>query len=157
MIGDGVGLGFLIKGELYRGARSGGSEFGHVRLRRGGPQCRCGGRGCIEAFLADYALHRDAQLIDHRPAPDGLMPSEDAMNAIVGARGPATRPSWPCSGKPARCWATRSASSIQTLEPDHIVLCGPGTAPWTSCSRPSRRRLELQTIPQFGRWRPFTW
>src|SRR5918993_1233247 len=47
MVGDGVGLGFLIEGELYRGARFGGSEFGHVRLRRSGPQCRCGGRGCI--------------------------------------------------------------------------------------------------------------
>src|SRR6185436_17257414 len=63
MIGDGVGLGLLLDGKLYRGARSGGSEFGHIRLDRRGPQCRCGGRGCIEASLADYAIARDALLV----------------------------------------------------------------------------------------------
>ncbi|MBF9233295.1 ROK family protein [Microvirga alba] len=148
MVGDGVGMGFLINGELYRGARFGGSEFGHVRLRRGGPQCRCGGRGCIEAFLADYALHRDAQLIDHRPAPTVLMPGEDAMDAIVAqAR----------AGDTALLNLFREAGEvlgdavgilIQTLEPDHIVICGPGTRA-IDLLRPSfEAALESQTIPE---------
>src|SRR5918998_196776 len=64
MVGDGVGLGFLIQGELYRGARFGGSEFGHVRLRRSGPQCRCGGGGRIAAHLAHFAPPPDAQPLD---------------------------------------------------------------------------------------------
>ncbi|KAB0268357.1 ROK family protein [Microvirga brassicacearum] len=148
MIGDGVGLGFLVQGELYRGARSGGSEFGHVRLRRSGPQCRCGGRGCIEAFLADYALHRDAQLIDHRPAPTLLIPSEDAMNAVVAqAR----------SGDPALLNLFREAGEvlgdaagilIQTLEPDHIVICGPGTRAMDLLRPSFDAALESQTIPE---------
>ncbi|NIX75784.1 ROK family transcriptional regulator [Microvirga terricola] len=148
MVGDGVGMGFLINGELYRGARFGGSEFGHVRLRRGGPQCRCGGRGCIEAFLADYALHRDAQLIDHRPAPTALIPGEDAMDSIVAqAR----------AGDPALQNLFREAGEvlgdavgilIQTLEPDHIVICGPGTRA-IDLLRPSfEAALESQTIPE---------
>jgi len=148
MVGDGVGLGFLIQGELYRGARFGGSEFGHVRLRRSGPQCRCGGRGCIEAYLADYALHRDAQLIDHRPAPTALIPSEDAMNAIVQqARG----------GDAALSNLFREAGEvlgdavgilIQTLEPDHIVICGPGTRAMDLLRPSFEATLETQTIPE---------
>ncbi len=148
MIGDGVGLGFLVQGELYRGARSGGSEFGHVRLRRSGPQCRCGGRGCIEAFLADYALHRDAQLIDHRPAPTALMPTEDAMSSIVAqAR----------AGDPALLNLFREAGEVlgdaagilvQTLEPDHIVICGPGTRAMDLLRPSFEAALESQTIPE---------
>ncbi|MFC4175571.1 ROK family protein [Microvirga sp. GCM10011540] len=148
MVGDGVGLGFLIQGELYRGARFGGSEFGHVRLRRSGPQCRCGGRGCIEAFLADYALHRDAQLIDHRPAPTVLIPGEDAMDAIVAqAR----------AGHPALANLFREAGEvlgdavgilIQTLEPDHIVICGPGTRAMDLLRPSFEAALESQTIPE---------
>jgi predicted NBD/HSP70 family sugar kinase len=148
MVGDGVGLGFLIGGELYRGARSGGSEFGHVRLRRGGPQCRCGGRGCVEAFLADYALHRDAQLIDQRPAPDGLMPGEDAM-AVITARARA--------GDPALAALFREAGEVlgdavgvvvQTLEPDHVVICGPGTRAWDLLQPSFETAFEQQTIPE---------
>ena len=148
MVGDGVGLGFLINGELYRGARSGGSEFGHVRLRRSGPQCRCGGRGCIEAFLADYALHRDAQLIDHRPAPSGLMPGEAAMTAIVEqAR----------AGDPGLLNLFRKAGEvlgdavgilIQTLEPDHVVICGPATRAMDLLRPTFEAALETQTIPE---------
>ncbi|RDI62500.1 putative NBD/HSP70 family sugar kinase [Microvirga subterranea] len=148
MVGDGVGLGFLIQGELYRGARFGGSEFGHVRLRRSGPQCRCGGRGCIEAYLADYALYRDAQLIDHRPAPTVLLPGEDAMTDIVAqAR----------SGDAALANLFREAGEvlgdavgilIQTLEPDHVVICGPGTRAMDLLRPSFEAALETQTIPE---------
>jgi hypothetical protein len=72
-------MGFLIQGELSRGAPFGGSGFGHVRRS---------GRGCVEACPADYALHRDVQLIDHRPAPAVPLPGEDAMATIVGRATP---------------------------------------------------------------------
>ena len=149
MIGDGVGLGFLVQGELYRGARSGGSEFGHVRLRRSGPQCRCGGRGCIEAFLADYALHRDAQLIDHRPAPTALMPSEDAMSTHrrAGAGGRSGARST-CFGRPARCWATPRASSSRPSSRIISSSAARARGPWTSCGPSFEAALELQTIPE---------
>ncbi len=148
MVGDGVGMGFLIQGELYRGARFGGSEFGHVRLRRSGPQCRCGGRGCIEAYLADYALHRDAQLIDHRPAPTLLLPGEEAMNGIVEqarAGNPALLNLFQEAGE---VLGDAVAILIQTLEPDHIVICGPGTRAMDLLRPSFEAALESQTIPE---------
>ncbi|WP_210495332.1 ROK family protein [Microvirga antarctica] len=148
MIGDGVGLGFLVQGELYRGARSGGSEFGHVRLRRSGPQCRCGGRGCIEAFLADYALHRDAQLIDHRPAPAVLIPSEDAMNAIVAQARAGDTALLNLFREAGEVLGDAAGILIQTLEPDHIVICGPGTRAMDLLRPSFEAALESQTIPE---------
>lgn len=148
MVGDGVGLGFLIQGELYRGARFGGSEFGHVRLRRSGPQCRCGGRGCIEAYLADYALHRDAQLIDHRPAPTLLLPSEDAMNAVVEQARNGDLALLNLFHEAGEVLGDAVGILIQTLEPDHIVLCGPGTRAMDLLRPSFEAALESQTIPE---------
>ncbi len=58
-IEHGVGMGAVIAGRLYRGAHGVGAEFGHTKIRPGGALCRCGQRGCIEAYLADYAILRE--------------------------------------------------------------------------------------------------
>ena len=59
-IEHGVGMGAVIGGRLLRGARGFGAEFGHTKIQRSGALCRCGQRGCIEAYLADYAILREA-------------------------------------------------------------------------------------------------
>ncbi len=56
----GVGLGVVIDGRLYRGARGLGAEFGHTKVQIDGALCRCGQRGCLEAYVADFALRREA-------------------------------------------------------------------------------------------------
>jgi predicted NBD/HSP70 family sugar kinase len=55
-IGRGVGLGIILGGEVYRGARGGAGEFGHVSVVEDGPLCECGKHGCLEALVADPAL-----------------------------------------------------------------------------------------------------
>ena len=37
-----------------------GVEFGHIKVVDEGAPCRCGQRGCLEAYVADYALVRAA-------------------------------------------------------------------------------------------------
>ena len=58
----GVGLGIVLDGALFRGARGLGAEFGHTKVQIDGALCRCGQRGCLEAYVADYALAREAGL-----------------------------------------------------------------------------------------------
>ena len=60
-IEHGVGMGFVINNRLYRGARGMGMELGHTKVQLDGALCRCGQRGCLEAYLADYALVREAR------------------------------------------------------------------------------------------------
>ena len=35
-------------------------ELGHTKVQLDGALCRCGQRGCLEAYIADYALAREA-------------------------------------------------------------------------------------------------
>ncbi len=61
-IEHGVGMGIVIDGKIYRGTRGCGAEFGHTKVQLDGALCRCGQRGCLEAYLADYALLREANI-----------------------------------------------------------------------------------------------
>jgi predicted NBD/HSP70 family sugar kinase len=59
-IEHGVGMGFVLNHRLYRGAQRLGMELGHTKVQLDGALCRCGQRGCLEAYVADYALAREA-------------------------------------------------------------------------------------------------
>jgi len=59
-IEHGVGMGLVINHRIYRGARGLGPELGHTKVHLDGALCRCGQRGCLEAYVADYALVREA-------------------------------------------------------------------------------------------------
>lgn len=56
----GVGMGFVMNHRIYRGAQRLGLELGHTKVQLDGALCRCGQRGCLEAYVADYALAREA-------------------------------------------------------------------------------------------------
>ena len=59
-IEHGLGMGLVLNHRLYRGARGLGLELGHTKVQLDGALCRCGQRGCLEAYVADYALVREA-------------------------------------------------------------------------------------------------
>ena len=83
MIGHGVGMGLLSDGGPFPGTQGFSSEIGHVRLQPAGAQCRCDQRGCIEAYLADYALYRDARSVANLPIISHQQPSENQMADLV--------------------------------------------------------------------------
>lgn len=83
MVGHGVGMGLLVDGGPFPGPRGASSEIGHVRRHPAGAQCRCGQRGCIEAYLADYALYRDARTIANLSMTSHQQPSEEQMAELV--------------------------------------------------------------------------
>mgnify|MGYP001195387321 CR=1 FL=1 len=59
-IEHGVGMGLVLNHRIYRGAQGLGMELGHTKVQLDGALCRCGQRGCLEAYVADYALAREA-------------------------------------------------------------------------------------------------
>lgn len=60
-LGTGVGGGVIIGGKLFEGNESKGTELGHMVIVRGGEQCTCGRRGCLEAYASATALIRDTK------------------------------------------------------------------------------------------------
>ncbi|WP_247388477.1 MULTISPECIES: ROK family protein [unclassified Bradyrhizobium] len=124
MVGHGVGMGVVLDGEARWGAGA-GSEIGHVKLGSNGPQCRCQ-RGCIEAYLADYALYRDARTFLDLPPADSQQPSEAQM-ALLRERALGGDPHLEYLFQQAgRALAEAVAATISVLRPHHVVLAGPG-------------------------------
>ncbi|WP_344779873.1 ROK family transcriptional regulator [Microbacterium kribbense] len=55
-LGDGIGSGLLLGGEVLRGHNGTAGELGHTIIMEGGPLCRCGNRGCLEAIAGGPAI-----------------------------------------------------------------------------------------------------
>ena len=51
----GIGLGIVLRGEIYRGAYGGAGEFGHVKVG-GDLLCECGVTGCLEAVASEVGI-----------------------------------------------------------------------------------------------------
>jgi glucokinase len=56
-LGTGIGGGIVLDGRILEGAHSHGGELGHMKVDiTGGRQCRCGQRGCVEAYASATAV-----------------------------------------------------------------------------------------------------
>ncbi|HEV2068415.1 MAG TPA: ROK family protein [Acidimicrobiales bacterium] len=64
----GVGCGIVVDGRILRGAGGGAGELGHVVIQPGGPRCRCGNRGCLEAMISLNSILRTINYGDRHVA-----------------------------------------------------------------------------------------
>ncbi|MDX6297948.1 MAG: hypothetical protein QOI51_1805 [Nocardioidaceae bacterium] len=55
-VSSGVGAGIVIDDRLFRGGEGTAGEIGHLTLNEAGPVCRCGNRGCLEAYTSVTTL-----------------------------------------------------------------------------------------------------
>ena len=69
LLSHGIGMGLVLKGELFTGTHSSGGEFGHMIHRPYGALCRCGRRGCVEAYAGNYAIWRNARQMGEDAEP----------------------------------------------------------------------------------------
>ena len=61
-LGTGVGGGAVVNGRLVLGANDAAGELGHTVIYGNGPDCECGGKGCLERYIgARYILQRAKQ------------------------------------------------------------------------------------------------
>ncbi|MEE9187322.1 MAG: ROK family protein [Bacteroidota bacterium] len=66
--GTGVGGGIIVDDQIYRGAHGGAGEIGHTTIDYQGPQCNCGNKGCIEAFIGQrYLSDRTRERLEQHP------------------------------------------------------------------------------------------
>src|SRR3989442_8973401 len=60
-VSTGIGAGLILRGELYAGAHGIAGEIGHIVVQPGGPLCRCGNHGCVEAIASGTGIARAAR------------------------------------------------------------------------------------------------
>ncbi|MFG5383518.1 ROK family protein [Yoonia sp. R2-816] len=122
-IEHGVGMGVVLDNRLFRGARGMGLELGHTKVQLDGALCRCGQRGCLEAYLADYALAREAATALHRnprnlQSPNAML---DALFAQAKSGNSAARTIFRRAG---RYLSVGLSNVIQLFDPELIILSG---------------------------------
>lgn len=55
-VGNGIGSGIVVEGNLVHGEYQAAGEFGHMIIYEGGEPCACGNSGCWEAYASDRAI-----------------------------------------------------------------------------------------------------
>lgn len=79
-VGTGVGAGIISEGQLYRGGNNSAGEWGHTTIVLDGEMCRCGHRGCLEAYVgAPGIIRRMRALAPTSPA----LASSDEVQTII--------------------------------------------------------------------------
>jgi len=59
-IGWGIGLGMIVKGEIFRGFSGFAGEFSHIPLFKNEKICNCGKRGCLETEASLILIEQQA-------------------------------------------------------------------------------------------------
>lgn len=82
-VSTGIGAGMMIEGRLYNGAGGVAGEVGHIVVMPGGPLCRCGNHGCLEALASGTAIARSAR--------EALQAGSESLLRRVPPPGPTAR------------------------------------------------------------------
>ncbi|MEU4680055.1 ROK family transcriptional regulator [Micromonospora sp. NPDC023737] len=122
LVGSGVGAAVVAGGATYRGASSSAGEWGHTTLVYGGRQCRCGARGCLEAYVgAEAIIDRYREARGGRPVPGD--DEESQLNALIeAAAGSATARR--VLDETAAYLGAGVANLINLFNPERVVLGG---------------------------------
>ncbi len=62
-LGTGVGSGIVVNGQMVLGCDGMAGELGHVIVEKGGRQCGCGRKGCLETYCSATGVVRTAREI----------------------------------------------------------------------------------------------
>ena len=116
-IEHGVGMGIVIDGKIYRGNRGCGAEFGHTKVHLEGALCQCGQRGCLEAYVGDYALLREANISSGSER-------HTSVAALFGAAENGDMMAKSILDRARRMFAMGLANVVNMFDPSKIILSG---------------------------------
>jgi predicted NBD/HSP70 family sugar kinase len=123
-IGLGIGCAVVVDRTIYRGARGGAGEIGHIPVSLDGPVCQCGATGCLEAYIGAPGLVRDARrakVIGPRGTIETLQRAADRNDEKAVA----------AFNRAGGLLGRGLAGVANTLDPQAIVLLGEGMAAWS--------------------------
>jgi predicted NBD/HSP70 family sugar kinase len=126
LIGSGVGAAVVTNGVTYRGASSSAGEWGHTTLVYDGRVCRCGARGCLEAYVGAGAIVERYRLARRRDRVRGDAPGTDEesqVNALM-ADAETSRTARRVLDETAGYLGAGVANLINLFNPERIVLGG---------------------------------
>ncbi|MBO0346358.1 ROK family transcriptional regulator [Roseibium limicola] len=124
MLDYGVGMGLYIDNQLFSGASGTAAEFGHANHMPNGALCRCGKRGCMEAYLSDYALMRSATGLPDTTDPRDIVAGVAGLASLIEKANDGDRRALEAFANAGEVLGYGLARLIAILDPSRIVLTG---------------------------------
>jgi predicted NBD/HSP70 family sugar kinase len=140
LLSNGIGMGLFLNGELFTGTRSSGGEFGHMIHVPDGDRCRCGRRGCIEAYAGNYAIWRNAHRLPDRDGFVADIEDQDMLALAEKARdhdGP-ERAAYAQAGEAI---GIGLGSLFALIDPAPVAMVGIGARAFDLIERPMRAAI----------------
>jgi len=146
---SGIGAGFLVGGQVYRGRDKAAGELGHTTIDINGPLCHCGNRGCLGMLASGRAvLNRVREaLAAGRSVPEltGTPPEEVSLSQVIQAARRGDPVCLEAIREAGRCLGVGIANLINLYNPASLVIGGmlaleaPGY--WEAAASEAGRRL----------------
>jgi len=128
LVGEGIGTGIIFDGQVYRGEKGAGGEFGHMIAGENAPvECSCGSRECWEAYASEKAIiERYKRLLKQ----DDLKQNGMEIGAIVELAVNGEKHAAEALKETARYLGNGISNLIVGLSPQVVVVSGPITKAW---------------------------
>jgi N-acetylglucosamine repressor len=131
-VGDGVGAGVVVNGQVVRGASHTAGEFGHVPLNPDGPRCLCGARGCWEAHTSNLATL--SRYLGHELSPTAtrqlLAETALTMDELITRARTGDARAREVLDETGRYLGRGLSMIVNALNPSRIFVGGEVTAAW---------------------------
>jgi predicted NBD/HSP70 family sugar kinase len=128
LVGEGIGTGIIFDGQVYRGEKGAGGEFGHMIAGNNAPvECSCGSRECWEAYASEKAIiERYKRLLQQ----DDLKQNGMEIGAIVELAVNGEKHAVKALKETAHYLGNGISNLIVGLSPQVVVVSGPITKAW---------------------------
>ncbi|MGV9344620.1 ROK family protein [Streptomyces spiralis] len=153
-VGVGIGCALVVNGRLVPGGYGVAGEIGHIPVAAGdGPDCHCGGRGCVEAIASEEAIVARAReaagdpALDMAGAIDRAHGGDAAVRAVFAEAGQAI--------------GLGLAAMVNLVGPERVVVSGEGLAAYDLFEEQIRAAFTRQAFGAAARCplvvRPLPW
>lgn len=124
-VGSTVAMGMTFRGKILGRGEEGATEFGHMNHLPNGALCRCGMRGCIEAYASDYGVLRTAYSVPETATPAPAVPPQEYEGMIARAEA-GNRAATHAFNTAGRAIGFGLGRMMAVFDPSHILVVGPG-------------------------------
>ena len=141
-VATGVGAGFILSGQIYRGTSGVAGELGHIVVDPNGSRCVCGLRGCLGTRIGYEALLERTQQLASRVELHPLQRSGLRISDVIDASNQGCELAQGVIGEAGRYLGLTVASLLNLLNPSIIILGGGLTRAGDALVTPMKEALE---------------
>jgi len=128
LVGEGIGTGIIFDGQVYRGEKGAGGEFGHMIAGENAPiECSCGSRECWEAHASEKSMiHRYRKLLKQ----DDMKQADTDIGNLIDLAINGEKHALQALKQTARFLGNGISNLIVGLSPQIVVVSGKITQAW---------------------------